>query len=173
MWDKSPVKKEYLLIAGVFVLLLISYQLAFKKTIALWTVHQELVKNLNLAGDVSVQPGYLKRKGHNLENILRMYKADSATFRNNVISMVSITASKENVRLLEVPPEDPFYKTDKFIIQKLVFQGDYFALLKTLQNLQQSSQIGVIRSAAIKLPERGHTGDLKMPVLEVLFLSAR
>ncbi|GGH22112.1 hypothetical protein [Mucilaginibacter phyllosphaerae] len=173
MWDKLTVKKEYLLTAGVFVLLLISYQLAFKKTIALWTVHKELQKNLSLAGDVSVQPGYLKRKGHNLESISQLYKADSATFRNSIISTVSITASKENVRLLEVPAEDPFYKTDKFSIQKLVFQGDYFALLKTLQKLQQSSQIGVIRSAAIKLPEKGRTGDLKMPVLEVLFLSAR
>jgi hypothetical protein len=173
MWNKLPLKKEYLLIAGVFLLLLISYQMAFKKTIALWVTHKALEKNLALAGDVSVQPDYLKRKGHNLENILQLYKVDSATFRNSIISSVSITAAKENVRLLEVPSEDPFYRTDKFTIQKLVFQGDYFALLKTLQKLQQSSLIGIIRSVAIKLPERGHTGDLKMPVLEVLFLSAR
>lgn len=161
------------MVAGVVLLLLISYQMAFKKTIALWVKHKELERNLSFAGDVSVQPDYLKRKGHNLKNILQLYRSDSATFRNSIISSVSITAAKENVRLLEVPSEDPFYKTDRFIIQKMIFQGDYFALLKTLKNLQQTSQIGVIRSAAIKLPERGHTGDLKMPVLEVLLLSAR
>jgi hypothetical protein len=173
MFNKLPLKKEYLLLAGVLVLLLVSYQMAFKKTIALWQVHRNLTAKLALAGDVSVQPGYLKRKGGNLENILQLYRVDSTAFRNSVISSVSLIAARENVKLLEVPVEDPFYRTDRFMIQKLVFQGDYFSLLKTLNNLQQAAAIGIIRSVALKLPERGHTGELKMPVLEVLFLSAR
>jgi hypothetical protein len=173
MFNKLPLKKEYFLITGVFVLLLISYQMAFEKTIALWQVHNSLKEKLALAGDVSVQPVYLKRKGKNLESILQLYRVDSAAFRNSVISSVSLIAARENVKLLEVPVEDPFFRTDKFRIQKLVFQGDYFSLLKTLNNLQQAATIGVIRSVTLKLPERGHTSELKMPVLEVLFLSAR
>lgn len=173
MLDKLPIKKDYLLIAGVLLLLLVSYQMAFKKTLALWQAHRNLTEKLALSADLSIEPGYLKRKGHNLEGILRLYKVDSAAFRNSIISAVSMTAAKENVRLLEVPSEDPFFRTDRFVIQKMVFQGDFFALLKTLRNLQQTPQVGVVRSVAIKLPERGRTGDLKMPVLEVLFLSAR
>ena len=173
MFNKLPLKKDYLLLAGVFALLLVSYQLAFNKTIALWQVHHNLEEKLALAGDVSAQPGYLNRKGKNLESILQLYRVDSAAFRNSVISSVSLIAARENVKLLEVPVEDPFYRTDRFTIQKLIFQGDYFSLLKTLNNLQQASAIGVIRSAALKLPERGHTSELKTPVLEILFLSAR
>jgi hypothetical protein len=173
MLQKIFSRKEYVLAGGTVLLFLLSYQFAFKKTIDLWQDNTRLKARLVPAGDLSVQPEYLKRKSENLTAILRTYRVDSAAFRNSVINTVARIAARENVRLLEVPSEDPYFRTSKFTVQKLVFQGDYFSLVKTLKNLQQEADIGAIRSAALKLPGRGQTGDLRSPVLELYFLSAK
>jgi hypothetical protein len=40
------------------------------------------------------------------------------------------------------------YHTDKFIVQKLDFEGGFFALTKVFNQLQATPGVGVIRSAS-------------------------
>src|SRR5260221_6065529 len=130
MLKQLPLKKEYLLIAAAIVLLLLSYQLAFKKTIEAWQINKHLKAQLFEATNLSYQPAYLERKNKNLTNIIGHYKTDTVAFRSNIISTISSIAEKENVKLSEVPVRDPLYDTDQFIIQKLNFEGSFFALTK-------------------------------------------
>jgi len=151
MLKQLHLKKEYLLITGAIVLLLLSYQLAFKQTFEAWQTHSQLKAQVVQSTDLSYQPGYLERKDTNLGKVIDLYKADTVAFRNNSISTISVIAGKENVKLSEVPTQDPFFHTDKFIVQKLDFEGDFFSLTKTLNNLRTTNGIGMIRSASYKL----------------------
>lgn len=124
----------------------ISYSLAFKKTLNAFQTHQQLKSKLSEVSDLSYQPDYLERKNKNLDLILKQYQSDSLALRGNTLSQISEIAEKEGVKLSEVPVQDPFYNTPNFIIERLDFEGDYFALLKTLNHLQSTKGIGIPRS---------------------------
>ena len=68
----------------------------------------------------------------------------------------------------EVPLQDPLYHTDHFIIQKLDFEGDFFALTKVFNQLQATSGIGVVRAVSYKvIGLRSGENDGKKLELEV------
>ena|ERR1700743_391509 len=174
MLKQLPIKKEHLLIVATIVLLWLSYKLAFKGTIEAWKNNRQLKEQLTRSTDLSYQPGYLERKNNNLEKILKFYKADTAAFRNHSIDIISSIAEKENVKLSEVPTQDPFYHTDKFIIQKLGFEGDFFSLTKVFHQLQLTNDIGIVRSATYKIPRTNPNNQKdKKLVLEICLEIAR
>jgi len=168
MLKQIPLKKEYLLIAASIVLLLLCYQLAFKKTIAAWQLNMQLKSQIAQASDISYQPAYLERKNNNLSKIISRYKTDTVTFRSNTISAISSIAENENVKLSEVPLQDPQYHTDLFIIQKLNFEGSFFALTRVFNQLQATCGIGAVRAATYRVTGAGSSanGEKKL-VLEV------
>ncbi len=170
MLKEFPIKKEYLLIIAAIVLLLISYQFAVKKTVEAWHTHKQLKQQLAQAADLSVQPAYLERKNSNLNKILNRYKTDTVTFRSNTVSAIALIAEKENVKLSEVPLQDPLFRTDQFIIQKLNFEGSFFALTKVLNQLQAANGIGMMRAVGYKAIglHSGNDGEKKL-VMEVYF----
>ena len=159
MLKQLPFKKQYLLIAGAIVLLLLSYRLAFKRTIEAWQINKNLKAQIAQSSDLSLQPAYLERKSNNLSKILNLYKTDTVAFRSNIISTISLIAEKEGVKLSDVPLQNALYRTDKYIIQKLSFEGGYFSLVKVLNELQNSPGIGMVRSVAIKMQKANSNGD--------------
>ncbi|BAU54917.1 hypothetical protein [Mucilaginibacter gotjawali] len=168
MLKQLSIKREYLLVAASILLLIISYHLAFKKTIEAWQEHNRLNKELMQSAGVDLQPAYLNRKNHNIGQIINFYKTDTVAFRSSAISAIASIAEKENVKLSEVPTQDPIYHTDKFIIQKLDFEGDYFALTRMLNQLQATKGIGVCRSATFRvITTRTTVAEVKKLVLEV------
>jgi len=174
MLKQIPIKKEYLLIAASIVLLLLCYQLAFKKTAEAWQINKQLRTQIAQATDLSYQPAYLERKNNNLSQIINRYKTDTIAFRSNTISAISSIAEKEDVKLSEVPLQDPLYHSDQFIIQKLNFEGGFFALTKVLNKLQATNGIGVVRSVAYKvMGVRSGADEDKKLILEVYLESVK
>lgn len=168
MLEKWPINKKYLPVAAALILLLISYELALKKTIGAWQLHASLSKQLSQSTDPGYQPQYLERKNANLARIIHLYRADTVNFRSNILGTISTVAEKENVRLSEVPAQDPLFRTPRFIIQKLDFEGDYFHLVRLLHRLQATPDVGMIRAAELKsvIPPSGGNPSQKL-VLEI------
>lgn len=161
-------KKEYGLIAGSIITLIFSYQLAFKKTVEAWQLHSSLKKQIVQSSDVSYQPGYLERKNANLEKIIGLYMADTANYRSNILSVISKIAEGEQVKLSEVPSQQPAFHTSEFTIQQLKFEGDYFTLERTLNKLQQTSGAGILRSAKISsISNHADVGEIKKTGMDV------
>ena len=155
------------------VVLVICYQLAFKRTFAAWQLRKRLKEQSTQSGNLSIQPTYLYRKDQNLSKIISRYETDS-TLKSNIISTISLIAEKEQVKLSEVPVQDPLYNGDHYTIQKLSFDGDFFSLTKVLNRLYLTADIGIIRSVnyrAVKLHTR--SGDIKKTVLDVYLESVR
>ena len=160
MLKKLPIKKEYLLIAGTLLLLLISYRLAFKNTIEAWQSHRQLQTQLDQSSDLNYQPGYLERKNNNLDQLIALYKADTTAFRSNIISTIAGIAERENVKLTDVPVQDVSFQTGQFIIEKLDFEGNYFSLLKLANDLQSTNGIGTIREETWRLKKSQSNPDI-------------
>lgn len=158
MLNKIPLKKDYLLGISALLLLVISYQLAFKKTIEAWQINKKLKSELVQAADLGVEPAYIERKNNNLSKVLGLYKADTVAFRNNTINTISAIAERENVKLSGVPSQDPLFYNEKFTIQKLSFSGGYFALTKVFAQVEKTPGIGRIRSATYKVLNPQQTG---------------
>ena len=166
MFNRQYLKKEYILIAATVITLIICYHLAFKKTITAWQINKQLKAQLVQSADVSIQPGYIQRKNANLDRILNLYKADTVNFRSNIISKISSIAEGENVKVSEVPSQDPVYHNMLFTIQKLSFEGDYTHLMMLLNQLQKTDGIGIIRAAEFKT-RSAISGSEKMEKLDL------
>ncbi len=145
------VKKEYLLIVGSVLFLIICYRFAFRNTIDAWQLHSQLARQQASATSLSFQPDYLERKANNLNTIIGLYKADTALFRSNAISAVSELAEKNEIRLVEVPTQSPQFQTDLFHIQQLNFEGSYFGQVSFLSQLHSLRNAGVVRSLRFRL----------------------
>jgi hypothetical protein len=174
MLKQIPIKKEYLLVAAAIVLLLLCFELAFKKTIEAWQLNKQLNAQIAQAAELSYQPAYLERKNNNLSKIIALYKTDTVAFRSNTISAISAIAEKENVKLSEVPLQDPLYHADKFIIQKLNFEGNFFTLTKVFNQLQGTGGVGIVRAATYRVTAvKPAVDDTKKLVLEVYLETVR
>jgi len=168
MFEKLPIKKEYVLIAATLILLVASYRFAFKNTIEAWQMHHSLITKLDQSADLSYQPQYLERKLNNLNKTIGLYMADTTELRNNIISTIASVAEKQNVKLTEVPVQDVSYSNEKYGIEKLGFEGDYTSLLKLANALQSTAKIGLIRSETFKSVEvRTSTDKTKKLILEL------
>jgi hypothetical protein len=139
-------KKGYLLTFATLILLTISYLLAFKPTIEVWKNHSVLKQQLISSANPGIAPAYLERKNANLTKALAFFQVDTSLIRNNIINKIASIADNENVKLAEVPVQDPAYDTTNFTIEKLQFEGDYFSLMKFATKLQSTKGVGVIRS---------------------------
>lgn len=167
MLKQLPFKKEYILYIGSILLLIVCYKLAFKETYEAWEINNKLKSQLQQNSDISYQPQYLERKYNNLNKVIDLYKTDTVSYRNNSISTISILAEKENIKLNAAPLQDPIYNTNKFIIQKLDFEGDFFSLTKVLDQLQQNNNIGFVRSLEYKLINNQGNDNAGKLILEV------
>ncbi len=139
-------KRGYLLTVATAILFIISYFLAFKPTITAWKTNSMLKQQLNDSANPGIAPEYLERKNANLTIALARFRVDTLLIRNNIIDKIASIADNENVKLAEVPTQDPSYDNGNFTIETLKFEGDYFALLKFAAKLQNAKGVGVIRS---------------------------
>jgi len=168
MLEKSPIPKKYALVLGVTLLAVVCYKLALEKTVEAGQQYRQLNVQLNSAASLTLQPDYLIRKWKNLDSVLAIYKADTAAFRSNTLSKIAIVAEMQNVKLNEVPTDDPILHTERFILQRLDFEGDFFALTKVLNQLQVANNIGLIRSVDYKSIKKSSSPDQKL-VMQVYF----
>jgi hypothetical protein len=166
---KINVKSEYKFIAGAAMALLVCYELAFKQTYMAWQRHKLLVAKMEQVSDVTVAPAYLERKSKNLNRLLGYYGAIANWERAETISEISAMAETSGIKVTEVPKPDTSFDKGGFVIQSLVFGGDYFAMLGILHKLEQNKQLGIIRSFTFKTVNTRGVKEEKQLRLEIDF----
>jgi hypothetical protein len=149
-----PLKKVYLLVLLTVLLAVAGYELAFKQTLNARSLNGQLREQLAQQNNAVEQPGYTDRKNTNLDKIIGLYRADTVTYRSSAINTIAFLAEKNNVKFVSAPVQDKGYHTEKYILQKLTFSGDYFSLLKLLNQLQSASGTGIIRSCSFRVPDK-------------------
>ncbi len=154
--------KLYLLIALALISLLLSYIFAFKLTFEAFQLNQRYKGEILKTSNTEFLPSYEIRKSKNLDKLLNRYTLDSSFFRNKILSSISYLASESGVKLTEVPTLDPKFNTEYFMVQRLDFEGDYFSLIKFLNQLETSPKLGMPRSLLLYLPKQ-NAGSQNLP----------
>ncbi|HEY9001295.1 MAG TPA: hypothetical protein VIM89_08070 [Mucilaginibacter sp.] len=148
--QRGIMESKWILPAFVATLALLGYLLAFKNTIRAWQENTKINEMLATYTTPGRSIGYDKRRLTELGQLLGRLKADTAGFRSNTLSQVAEIAGKENVKLTEVPAAGLISQSRSIRLQKLSFEGDYFALLKALYRLEHAAGTGFIRSVALR-----------------------
>ncbi|QEM09148.1 hypothetical protein [Mucilaginibacter rubeus] len=165
-----PFKKDYLLVLIIALMVTAGYKLAFKRTMEARSLNKEFKEQLKQQHSVADQPGYTERKDTNLARIIGLYRVDTVTFRNNAINSIALIAEKNNVKFISAPLQEKRYHTEKYMLQKLSFSGDFFSLLKLLNQLQAAKGTGMIRSCSFRVPSgRASPEVAKSVLLDIVF----
>ncbi|WEA02080.1 hypothetical protein [Mucilaginibacter sp. SJ] len=165
-----PFKKNYLLVLAAVVMAVASYELAIKHTLEARALNKQYKEQLMQQHSVTEQPGYTDRKNANLDRIIALYRADTLNYRSNAIGSIALLAERNNVRLVGAPVPDKSYRTEKYLLQKLTFSGDFFSLLRLLHQLPSANGIGMIRSCSFRVPSRGESSEgPKSILLDLVF----
>ncbi|WP_121810192.1 hypothetical protein [Mucilaginibacter kameinonensis] len=154
MLNHWPFKKDYLLVLVVVILALAGYELAFRHTLEANDLNKQLQEQLAQQHNVADQPGYTDRKNANLDRIITLYRADTVTYRSNAINTIALMADRNQAKFVSAPGPDKNYRTETYMIQKLSFSGDFFSLLKLLNQLQAARGTGMLRSCSFRAPAK-------------------
>lgn len=148
-------KNNILLAVGILALTFLTYQFAIKNTIAAYETNKRLKTSL-MSNSVEFLPAdFMQRKDRNLKKILGKYSLDPVTFKGKSIGEVASIAERENLKLIEIPVLDPFYNTEKFLIQRMDFEGDFYSIVRFIQRIQNEQKVGVLKSLSLKTEMNG------------------
>jgi hypothetical protein len=162
----SFTQKKFGLLALALLLTWASWQLAFKNTLSSYLQYRELAGQTNMGQDLSFPSGYNMRKQVNLDKILQGYRQDSTAFRDNLLYQVAFQAARQEVKVVQVPASEGL--GDKMILQRVTFQGSYFALVRLISEFKKTKGMGRIRS--VKIRQASQTEKLRQTIMEVYFV---
>jgi len=162
----SYIQKKYGLVALTLLLAWAGWHLAFKKTISLYLQYKGITQQAKVATDLTYPGQYTGRKQANLDKIIKGYQEDSTAFRDNLLYQAAYQASKQEVKVVQVPGQE--ISINQAVLQKITFQGSYFGLVQLLCELKKAKDIGKIRSVKIRQP--GQADKLAQTVMEVYFV---
>jgi hypothetical protein len=141
------VKKSYLYLVAMGVVICLCYLLAVKPTISAFQHNRELNNEVNNVA-LGHQSGYQVRISLNQSKIIARYTSDTVGFRTMLVSRVAEIADKEHVKIIGVPVEIK-QQLKHYNLQKLVLKGRFFALTKVIDEVQHTMGLGYVRSAVL------------------------
>lgn len=143
------------LIVPIMVLLLLaSYQLAFKKT---WQCYQEyavLKEQGASAAHLSVSPAYTQERIKKVDELYARFNVDTLTWKNALWNHGAGLAQKYNTTIHAYPPVKLVaVGGEQFSKQSIGFTGGFENLLKLLHELSYLKNIGMLSGISyIKKP---------------------
>lgn len=138
--------------------------LAFNKTFDAMKVHFQL-KNISRFKDndqdLSFNSKYSERKAQALNKILESYRVDRKHWNNDVWLTVSSLAASQKVEIdfNAIKPQVEADTNAVGVEQSFLFYGDYISLVKLLDKLEKTSNIGRISGVQIKTQSKDLTGS--------------
>lgn len=157
----------YLLLGGIFFLIIISFNLAFSKTIAERRLLKESMDQLASIEEAPLQLQLLESKINEFDKLSSMSIYNPEDYQVRLLEIVSIASQNDGVKIVEMPGIK-MEVTDDFIVktQILVFQGTFNKLIRFLDRLSKDQSIGNICSVDFYNQKDNKTGltHLKMKV---------
>ena len=148
MFKKLQLSPNSVLTSISILALFISYELAFKKTINEWQIHQELQYQIG-GSTLSSQPAYLARHNQSLSKIIQQFKTDTSNFKNKVAAEIAEISMQEKVKVVEVPLQVSKF-SNQYLVQKLILKGSFTSLLKVDYLIEKDKNIGYLRCFVFK-----------------------
>ena len=141
--------KNRLLLVGAVVLVLLSWNMAFRKTYDAIVLNEDLKQKLETKSDLSINPHYLNQKHEVLNGALSAYNLDSAEWKNEFWLKVSRIASQKEVSVIYNPSVNTVRSDSAGQVakQEIAFKGDFKKLVTLLDSLEKLKKAGFISSS--------------------------
>lgn len=156
----DPIHKNKLLLPMFVIGLLLCWFLAFNKTFDAIMLNRKLKEDAEKVNDISFNPAYVQKKITALNEILKSYKVGE-DWNDKLWMQSSAFAAKQNLSV-DFTLEKQSAEVDSSMVnetQSLYFYGDFLQLVKLVDTLERTRDIGKISGLLVKAPKTERVGD--------------
>jgi hypothetical protein len=170
MFNNRSNKQKFTIIATAMVVLIwVSYQFSFSKTIDLWKECKRLEQQQALIKAIPEQLPVLTGKIAQLEKILG--NSGDGDFSTLILDQVNTLCQQNNVKLKEIP-EKHVFNGENLIVETLDvnLQGSFSDQLRIISELEKGEAKARLRSIRLQTIINQSTGERKLQ--STLFLQS-
>ena len=134
-----------LLIAGIILMLWISYQFAIKNTLQLRSQWKEQKEQLAELADSPRQLALLQAKNEGLSKQLQAFNLENGSLQNNLLKSLSQKAAEHQVKIIDYDAHH-ISEVDGYRLKTYMFnlEGRFTDILKTIASLENQSGLGAV-----------------------------
>lgn len=159
--------KFILLGAGIILFLLISYNLAFKKTFSLKNEYKTIESRLEQSKNAPQQIALIKSKLEEIDKKVGGKSIDQINLEELIIEHISTYSNSNNIVLKEYPGIHYFSQQDYTTETcKLTVEGDFIKLLKLAYGIEQNFSYGKVSSLNFYTEKNYRTKEIEL-LLEI------
>ncbi len=160
---KTYRKKVQLLFIGIIVMLFLSYQFSFKKTINSYFEYSDNKEKLDSVQNAPQQISAVQKQLASIENAVRMNPDTSSDFQKMLLEKVSLYCQQNNLVLREFPQTIYFNNRDFEVeTNQIVVEGSFIKILKLVYELEQNFYVGKLVSLKFSSQKDYKTGIIKL-----------
>ena len=151
--------KNILLLLGFVVALVLCYQLAFSKTMALKANYTDLKHQEVLFENTPKQWSLLKQKQQYYDSILNKYQRNGTSLQNNLLQTITSFAESHKLKVSSFLEPHVYDQNDiKIKTYQFTLEGNYNAILKLMHKLEQETKFGEIINIHFEKKKNFRTG---------------
>ena len=155
-------QKSILLLVGIFLTVLVSYNLAFKKTFTLKSQCKETEQKLNYLNNAPQRISQIKAKIDNIDRKVGKNR-DYPDTEEYLLEKISELCHKRDVIFTEFPGHHSITGNEYTIeTYQMILQGRYTQLLLVLYELEKSFTLGKIASVEFFTKKIIRSGKMKL-----------
>ena len=137
--------KNILLLVGFAFALILCYQLAISKTIALRKEYQDLTQQEAFFKNTPKQVSLLKQKERYYDTLLAKYQLKGSSIQNNLLKAITVLADSSHFKVVSFLEPHSVQQNDlKINTYQFTLEGDFNAILKLIHQLEQGTKFGEI-----------------------------
>jgi|GEM_PF-1221254 len=164
-------QKNYILLAGTALLLVVSWKFAFKNTYDAVVLHLQLQRKTEERNNLAFNPAYLDKKNSVLRQLTARYTQKPEEWKNSFWLTVSGVAVRNNVNINYNPSSVNIIADSSAVIQRqtIIFEGSYRNLVGLLDTLHKTPRAGFITSLSFRREKEFRTETIEKLRMEVIF----
>lgn len=142
---QNTKRKNFVLVALFFLVLLLCYQLAIRRTLDLRKEYLSLKTEEKSFQDLPQQLALLSKKEIYLDSILRKLDLGNTSMENNLLRTINQEAVLNQLNVMDFNPPHEFQLNEtNHTTYNFTFRGNYTDILKTLYALETQSGFGEV-----------------------------
>ncbi len=151
--------KNRLLIVGFLLVIILCFQLAISKTIAVKKEYTILKDQESLFKNTPKQVSLLKQKQLYYDELLSKYQINGSSVQNNLLKTINRFADSTNLKVVSFLEPHSITKTDlKVNTYQFTLQGNFNAILKLIHALEQHTKFGEVTNLHFTKKKNFRTG---------------
>ncbi|WP_411032362.1 hypothetical protein [Spongiimicrobium sp. 3-5] len=143
--------KNIVLLSGLILSLLLSYEFAVSPTLKLRREYHSLIQENLLYKNSPKQISVLLSQQKENDSMLQKMNLGSSSMENNLLRILNLQAEKRNIKIMDF--NDPhIFDNNGSLVNTFDFtlQGDFTELLKTIYDIEQKNGLGEITNIHFK-----------------------